>query len=242
MPVPSGVDGAALIEEDGVAAFRPIKESYVVPPFNISSFQAVTPVVEVGTVVTDPQFTAAYTQPPDSASVNDEYDDGALDVSDTPTAFTYHVSNPEDPEETWSEYNFGTGPQSVTFTLTAAKDGEDPVTRNATITWLERMRWGVELDDSDFPGSYEELIQGLTNNALASTRARVATLTPGFGEHIYFAIPSNLGLPTFTVGGFQGGFVQVGSFFTVEQNGIPINYTLWKSVQSNLGETTVQVS
>ena len=63
----------------------------------------------------------------------------------------------------------------------------------------------------------------------------------GDGQYVYFAIPTRFGTPTFSVGGFSGGFVKVSTLDFTNKFGYTEPYDIWKSENSNLGKITVVV-
>lgn len=123
-----------------------------------------------------------------------------------------------------------------TFTL-SANDGRNTVNRNVSVSFLNGRYWGVsssENYDSDF---IKTLSKELNEN-----RAKTFTVNCGEGQHIFYCIPSRLGTPTFTVGGFSGGFNKVNTIQFSNKFGFVESYDIWKSSNSNLGNTTVVVS
>lgn len=229
LPPTTGNDGYALIELAGVGAWRPILEEYIVPTWAIDSFAAVAAVLEVGATAATPAFTASYNRLPlNSAILKDDEGSADKDVTSTPTAFSS--------DETYAKT---ANNDSVQFTLEAKENAADtPVTRNTTIAWQPRTYWGVGPDGL----SSEADIEGLANSALDNNRQRTFTVTAGATEHIYYAYPASYGAATFFVGGFEGGFVLVSDSISVTNAfGVTQNYRLYKSINANLGTTTVEV-
>jgi len=226
LPTTTGNDGYALIEVSGVGAWRPIKDSYIVPAFAISSFSAVASVVEVGASVVQPDFTAAYNRTPDTATLDDDEGSTQKDVISTPTSFFS--------DETFQKT---ANNDAVQFTLNADEAG-DADSSNANISWQPRTYWGVGVDGL----STEADIEALANNALDNNRQRTFSVTAGAGEHIYYSYPESYGAGTFFVGGFEGGFELVSDSISVTNaEGVTQDYRLYKSTNPNLGTTTVQV-
>src|SRR5699024_10268551 len=97
-----------------------------------------------------------------------------------------------------------------------------------TIQFQPKVYWGVStktsLESAD--------ILGLASSALAGSRGRTFSVNAGDGEYIYYAIPSSFGTPTFNVGGFDGGFVKVGTISHQNASGYTQNYDVWKSVNA----------
>lgn len=225
LPPVTGHDGYAVIEVGSVAAFRPIKQSYIVPAFAISSFSGPS-TQEVGQTLTNPSFTASYNRPASTAYVQDNQGNPVLDVSATPTAFSYLHA-----------YTKTANNASVTWNLAASENG-DTGTSSTSASWRPRVFYGVGIDGL----STESDIEGLANQPLLPSRQVTFTVSPGVGEYIYFAAPSSYGTPTFIIGGFEGGFDLVGTVSVTNGYGVTQNYDLWKSHNPNLGSTTVQVT
>lgn len=227
LPPVTGNDGYAVVEVGSVAAFRPILASYIVPAFDISAFACTTPTQEVGAAVASPVgFTAAYNRTPDNADVVDDQGNPALDVTATPTAFTYPHG-----------YTKTTNNAAVVFSLSAAEGAEGDLA-TASISWRPRAYYGVGVDGL----STEADIEALPSSFLAAARATSFAVTAGAGQHIYYAYPDSYGAATFFIGGFEGGFVLVGTVSVTNLHGVTQNYRLYKSVQPNLGSVTVTVT
>lgn len=115
-------------------------------------------------------------------------------------------------------------------------DGKTTVNRTASINFYNGRYYGVsnsETYDSDFILSL--------NKTLTNSRACNFTVNCGPGQYIFFAIPTRFGTPTFTVGGFSGGFNKINTISFVNKFGYSESYDIWKSTNSNLGNTTVVV-
>ena len=61
-------------------------------------------------------------------------------------------------------------------------------------------------------------------------------------QYCFFAIPSSFGTPTFTVGGFSGGFSLVDTITFVNSSNYSNTYNIYKSTQPNLGSFTATIS
>lgn len=225
-PPTAGIDGYALIEVGGVAAFRPILSSYVGAGFGISgfNFSALSATQEVGDTVASPAFTASYSGAPDSASVVDDQANPALDVSATPNGFTYVHS-----------YTKTANNAAVQFTLSAIK-GAESGSRNLAMSWRPKGYWGV----GSIGLSTQADIKGLVNQPLLASRALTFNAAPGGAQYIYYAIPDSYGPVTFFVDGWEGGFEAPIVVSVTNTFGVTQNYKLYRSTQPNLGSTTVQ--
>ena len=122
-----------------------------------------------------------------------------------------------------------------TYTL-EANDGKNTTTKSATVKFLNGKYYGVAQEgtyDSDF-------IKGLTK-VLAENKNGNFTVNCGENEFIYFCIPTRFGTPRFSVGGFEGGFFKVDTIEFTNNFGYSENYDIYRSDNSSLGNTTVNV-
>ena len=105
-----------------------------------------------------------------------------------------------------------------------------------TVVLPKRVR-GV----SDKASLESDDILALASSALAGSRGRTFSVNAAAGEYIYYVIPSSFGTPTFNVGGFDGGFIKVGTVSHQNASGYTQDYDVWKSVNAGLGQTSVTV-
>ena len=122
-----------------------------------------------------------------------------------------------------------------TYTL-EVNDGKNTTTKSATVKFLNGKYYGVAQEgtyDSDF-------IKGLTK-VLAENKNGNFTVNCGENEFIYFCIPTRFGTPRFSVGGFEGGFFKVDTIEFTNNFGYSENYDIYRSDNSSLGNTTVNV-
>lgn len=125
---------------------------------------------------------------------------------------------------------------SNTSFILEASDGKTIVNKNVTINFYNGRYYGVsnlENYDSNFILSL--------NKTLTNSRACSFTVDCDQGQYIFFAIPTRFGTPTFTVGGFTGGFTKVATVDFTNASGYTEPYNIYKSDYSNLGNTTVVV-
>jgi len=73
----------------------------------------------------------------------------------------------------------------------------------------------------------------------SNDNTRVFDVTPGVNEYILFASPTRLGLVTFRVNGFAGGFRPPEVVEVTNAQGYCEDYYVWRSTNLNLGPTTV---
>jgi len=199
------------------------------PAFAITGFSANTSVVEAGTTVATPGFTASYsTPPPDVATLTDS--SGVYVV--TPGA-AFNSGG------TFTHGILPVYPQTESFTLGATK-GAVVKSSACNISWLQNSYYGVG------PAGMTTalFITGSLTGFLSASRGCMWTVNAGVADKIYFACRTAYGLATFWVGGFEGGFnlSPASPIAVTNSHGVTENYDLYESSQLNLGLTTVTVT
>lgn len=124
------------------------------------------------------------------------------------------------------------------YKLTVTDERDTSVSRTTTVTFLNGIYYGVGAVNTD--NTNNAFIQSLTK-VLSDTRVRDFTVTANTGEYIFYCIPSRLGTPTFFVGGFEGGFDLLKNIAYTNPSGYEEDYAVYRSVQTGLGKTTVNV-
>lgn len=122
-----------------------------------------------------------------------------------------------------------------TFSLEVG-DGKTTVSRSASINFYNGRYHGVSSSLT-----YDRNLILSLNKTLTNSRGNTFTVNCGSGQYIFFAIPTRFGTPSFTVGGFSGGFEKVKTLDFQNASGYTESYDIWKSTNSNLGNTTVVV-
>lgn len=202
---------------------------FVTPPFFCdiltTSFLSL---VEVGSIITSPSFTADYTQSTSTVTIIDSYTLVSQNVSGTPTAFNKT-----------GNYTSSTVGNVITFTLDAYSVYGVNTSTTETMTFAQKLYWGIGAAG----GNSEAFIEALDGYELNLATATSFTVTAGATDYIYFAYRSALPTPEFSVCGVCGGFTLVSSTISVTNaQGFMENYTLYKSDNLNLGLTTVDVT
>lgn len=221
-----GVTSSAVMVNDGGSnpVWRQLSMDDILPSFAASLTGGST--VEVGDSVVSPALTASYTGgPPVTAVLTDTEAHAAINLSTPFTAVTSpHTFTKTVPGAT------------ATFTLTATK-GAVVRTPTTAIAWYARLFWGVAAAG----GTSEAFIEGLASSALAASRARTLSVSPS-SNRVYFALPTTFGTPTFTVGGFAGGFTLVATTSVTNAFGVTLSYNLWCSENDLTGSISVGVT
>lgn len=181
---------------------------------NISSFANNVNTVEMGSTVTSVTLTWNYTGKPTSVKLDNE------EVGTSAKSKAYTSQNIT---------------SNKTYTLVAT-DGTTSSTRTTSISFLNGVYYGI----GDATDPTDTFIKGLTKN-LATSKAKTFTVTAGSSKYIYYAFPARFGTPTFSVGGFEGGFALVKTFNYTNPSGYSESYVVYRSDNDNLGQTTVVV-
>lgn len=124
-----------------------------------------------------------------------------------------------------------------TFTLVATDEkAADSLTTQ--VNFYNGVYYGV----SAIPSTYDsEFIKQLTKE-LQSSRNNVISVTAGTNEYIYYCLPYSYGECTFVSGGFIGGFELVDTISFTNDYGHTEKYRIYRSTNSNLGNTTVDIT
>jgi hypothetical protein len=211
---------------DGVT-YKASLASLLADAYDITSLAASSATLEIGASAVSPAFTAAHNRTPTSLVLTNNDNGESKNVVATPTSFTSSQT-----------YTKTANNASVTFTLTGS-DGLTGDVRTASITWRPRVYHGIGAAG----GNSEAFIEALASSALQSSRTTSYTDNATGSNLLYWAAPASYGTPTFTVGGFVGGFSLVSNTISVTNaNGVTQNYQLWVSDVSGLGSTSVVVS
>ena len=186
-------------------------------PIEITSFGHNAGVKEIGSTATSVTLSWALNKDPESQ-----------DIDGTPMSLDAR------------QYTIGTAnlTGNKTYKLTVTDERDTSVSRTTTVTFLNGIYYGVGAVNAD--NTNNAFIQSLTK-VLSDTKARDFTVTANTGEYIFYCIPSRLGTPTFFVGGFEGGFDLLKNIAYTNPSGYEEDYAVYRSVQTGLGKTTVNV-
>lgn len=190
---------------------------------DLTSFTNTTGTVEKGTSVSSTNLSWAVNKEPATIKLQKGTETYPVSPSDRSTSITFSPAISTD--------------TSFTIVVTDNRSASDTMTTR--ITFLNGCYYGIGTvtESTDVTNSF---VQGLTK-VLASSRQRSFTVTANAGQYIYYALPSSFGTPSFFVGGFEGGFELLKTFNYENSKGYSESYNVYKSVNANLGETTVEV-
>lgn len=122
------------------------------------------------------------------------------------------------------------------FKLIAVDERGETVEKMTSINFMNYIYYGVSSEENlSDPNDLE-------NKFLSDSKSKTFTITSNDTEYIYYAIPTRLGTPTFSVGGFEGGFKEIASSIEITNtSGYMETYNIWRSVNEGLGQITVTV-
>ena len=128
---------------------------------------------------------------------------------------------------------------SKTWTLNATRADGNKEARSptATISRQYRVYWGLGTQEKNFNSKF---VTDLKSSILTTTKSRDLTFSSANNQYVYYAIPKDLGTPSFQIGEFpiSGGFesgvpISVDTGFKDSNNtAIKLDYNLYRS--SNL--------
>ena len=133
--------------------------------------------------------------------------------------------------------NYPTVGNNIEFVLNSANGGESD-TETITYTFYNKRFWGVINKNT---GIVESDIESLSNE-LSNSKGKTFTVTPGVDDYVIYAYPTRLGVATFTVGGFAGGFDLITTDLSITNtSGYTEDYTVYVTTNKNLGNIIVNV-
>lgn len=148
------------------------------------------------------------------------------------------LSSPFTSATSVASVNYPSVSGTVVFNL-SAKKGTETAAASITHTFVNRVYYGVSSVGSGYTAGN---VTGLASSNLQDSRALTFTVNPGASQYIIYAFPTRLGTATFSVGGFEGGFMPPETVSVTNGSGYTENYYVYRSANSNLGSTTVVVN
>lgn len=124
-----------------------------------------------------------------------------------------------------------------TWTLKVIDEFGAEVTEKTTLHFYNGLYYGAAAAPETIDSSFiRTLVKKLTGS-----RKGTYNIDAGSDQYIWFAIPVSLGEPTFKVGGFEGGFIDMGTIAYTNMYGYTTDYVVWQSENVNLGNTSVVI-
>lgn len=132
---------------------------------------------------------------------------------------------------TGTSKTFASVSSNTTYMLNVT-DGQTSASKSASVTFANQIYYGAASDLTD--------VTSLTK-VLSNNKTRTITVNAGAGKYIVYAIPARLGDVVFFVSGFEGGFEPPVEQTLTNESGYQETYKIYRSTNTNLGETTVEV-
>ena len=126
-----------------------------------------------------------------------------------------------------------------TYILKVVDKNNNEYTKSIKVSFVNAVYYGVsekpELYDNDFILGFEKVLR--------SNKEPSITVTANDNQYVYYCLPYSYGECTFTVGGWEGGFVEeTNSFSFTNSHGHTEIYRIYRSENHGLGRLTVKVS
>lgn len=133
-------------------------------------------------------------------------------------------------------YSLGNIKQNKTFTLRIQDTKGGSYSVNGNYIFAYATYYGVSTEPNDYN---EVFIRSLANKKL-DFKSGNFTVNAKANQYIYLCVPLSYNISTFTVGGFDGGFERVKERYIFKNDkGENVVYSIWKSDNHSLGNTTV---
>lgn len=139
-------------------------------------------------------------------------------------------------DTTLREKTFSSVKTDVTYTLNATSTNNISKTKSGTVKFYNGIYYGKSSS-----ATYDSALINSLTKTLSDSKARTITVNAGTGEYIYYCLPTRLGVPSFNVGGFDGGFTKVATINFTNSDSYAEDYDIYKSTNANLGNSTVVI-
>lgn len=205
--------------EGKVATLEQQMANLLYTAISVTSFGHDADTKEYGQTVSAVTLSWAINKTPTALTLDGE----ALDVSARSKALT-GLSITEDNNKTWK--------------LVATDERGATSEKTTSITFCNGVYYGVGAARASYDSAF---VLGLTKN-LRNSKLSPVTVTAGEGQYIFYCLPKRMGTCAFSVGGFEGGFELAATISFKNASGYTEDYYIYKSVNANLGKTTVYIS
>ena len=126
---------------------------------------------------------------------------------------------------------------SKTYTVTATDQKANTASATVSITFTNKIYYG-----SKASGTINSAFLLSLESSLQTTKAKTFTTNVANGHYAWYACPATYGTPSFSVGGFNGGFQLESTFDFTNASGYTTSYKVYRSQNPSLGNTTIVVS
>lgn len=134
-----------------------------------------------------------------------------------------------------------TSNRSFSVTGTATLSGTTTETKGAscTVYFSNERAWGIGGGGLVSQAGIDSVMAQNKDRPATETKAHSFTVRTGPGQYVYLILAARLGIPIFNVGGFDGGFILEGTTPWTNAAGFTEPYNVLRSLNPNLGTTTV---
>lgn len=139
-------------------------------------------------------------------------------------------------DATLREKTFSGVKADVTYTLNATSTNNVSKSKSGTVKFYNGIYYGKSSS-----ATYDSALINSLTKTLSDSKARTITVNAGTGEYIYYCLPTRLGVPSFNVGGFDGGFTKVATINFTNSDSYAEDYDIYKSTNANLGNSIVVI-
>ena len=123
-----------------------------------------------------------------------------------------------------------------TFTLSVS-DGENSASSSVSYKFMNNVFWG-----SAPIGAYDSaFINALSNKKLTTSVKGTYSFNIATGEYGYWAVPSNMSIPSVWIGGFEVSLEDCGIVSYENSKGYTREYRIYKTGQSGLGSISAEI-
>lgn len=212
-------NGEEVVRRVPVYAFEDILGSSYVP-ISIDSFTSSLTIAELGSTITSPiTLTYKCNKKPkslklDGNTVEVQGENGSILLQG------HSISS----NKTWN--------------LVATDDKEKTSSKSVSLSFVNRVYYGA----STLPSSVNDTFLRGLSNVLSNSRSRKITVNSTASTYIWYCYPARYGNATFKVGGFDGGFELYNTINHTNSSGYSESYYVYKSDNSSLGNTVVEIS
>lgn len=182
-------------------------------PFDISSISVAPNIAQMGSTVS-PKLTWNYTH----------------------STIKSQTINNKTIEKTLRTKTFTGVTTTTTYSLAVTSNSDIKKSKSATITFANGVYYGKSTTST-----YDSTLINSLTKQLSNSKSRTITVNAGTGEYIYYCLPTRLGVPSFNVGGFDGGFNKVATINFTNSDSYAEDYDIYKSTNANLGNSTVVI-
>lgn len=190
--------------------------NYVEPNITSFSVSPSTIIYEIGTTIEANSLTFSWTLNKDVTSIT--FNGSSLATSARSAKYASTLS------------------ATKTFTLSVS-DGKKNATSSKTISFYPKVYYGAS-SKTTLTNTEIKALSGTLKNS----RTGNYTITAGAGQYGYLCVPSNFGVPTVKIGGFDTELVSVGTVSHTNASGYTQNYNVYRTSQTGLGTFTMVVS